>query len=240
MFFKIRISQIGLAALLSLSLGGAGIASEEVQAPWIVSYHDGSANGYRFWQDKAGGEVRWEYSPVTPAESSTGMYSGGKPQKGLMNRKQADELWHWVRRFRADPSLHAESRMKGTGAFKVKAAGEKDGEFIVEDGALLRSFNDYLAKLKNQGKAGEAFPVYPGAEKKGGGATSIQPGKNYTLTVYWVAKPLAEVVRFYEEKLPGLKSKEADGSVKFTTTQGAVVIRAVEDRTQINISQGPQ
>src|SRR5262245_39969007 len=55
------------------------MAAEAMKAPWKVTYHDGAGNGFQFWQDAEGGEVRFDYSPVRPEQSSTGFYSGGEP-----------------------------------------------------------------------------------------------------------------------------------------------------------------
>jgi len=43
------------------------------ETPWTVSYADGAANLYTFSQSASGAAVAFEYVPVTPAQSSTGL-----------------------------------------------------------------------------------------------------------------------------------------------------------------------
>lgn len=84
-----------ILALALLWVAPASIAGLRVapKAPWLATYHDGSGNGYRFWKDSENQGARFEYSPVQPKESSTGMYGGGEPANGVLNSKQAEELW---------------------------------------------------------------------------------------------------------------------------------------------------
>ena len=112
--------------------------------PWNVTYADGSGNSFRF-QRKSSGLATFEYSPVTPRESSSGTYSGGPPQQGQLDEKLADELWRWVLRLEAETSLHASSRRKGTGAFDLKTT---DGQrsFLFEDCPELAKFNEFLKR----------------------------------------------------------------------------------------------
>jgi hypothetical protein len=117
-------------------------------APWSVTYHDGSANGFRFWQDAGGGGARFEYTPVRPENSSTGFYSGGEPKSGRLSDRRARALWRWVRRLEADASLHTDSRMKGTGAFSLSEPAGGTREFIVKGSALLSEFDKFLAPFR--------------------------------------------------------------------------------------------
>jgi len=114
------------------------------KTPWLATYHDGSGNGYRFWKDSENEDAHFEYSPVQPKESSTGMYSGGEPAKGVLNSKQVEKLWQRVRRLESDATLREEARMKGTGAFLLK---EPSGtrEFIITNGPPLASWNQFLS-----------------------------------------------------------------------------------------------
>ncbi|MBA3541655.1 MAG: hypothetical protein H0T79_18720 [Deltaproteobacteria bacterium] len=113
-------------------------------APWSITYSDGSANQTELSSDAAG--AVFAYLPVTPERSSTGMYSGGAPRSGRLDAHQLEALWHRVRAFEADASLQTSDRMKGTGAFWItEATGTRT--FIVLRGPLLLAWDAFLAAL---------------------------------------------------------------------------------------------
>jgi len=117
------------------------------RAPWLLTYHDGSANGYRFWKDAEGEDAHFEYSPVQPSKSSTGMYSGGEPAKGVLSPAQIEEAWQRIVRLESDTKLHAAERMKGTGAFGLKApSGNRN--FIIKNGPALADWNQLLSAFR--------------------------------------------------------------------------------------------
>jgi len=91
---------------------------ERPRGAWLC---DGSANSHRFEQAAADAEVAFEYVPVTPERSSTGMYSGGPPRRGRLAPGDArvDELWRRALALESAPALRTELRAKGTGAFAV-------------------------------------------------------------------------------------------------------------------------
>ena len=121
--------------------------SDVPAAPWSVSYHDGSGNGFHFEQSSAGGDTRYNYSPVTPERSSTGIYSGGEPAAGTLDRERTAELWGRVRQLEMQTSLHTDSRDKGTGSFAlVTRAGKRS--FILQRGDELIAFDEFLAPLR--------------------------------------------------------------------------------------------
>jgi hypothetical protein len=126
----------------------AGAAAKAVpSAPWSVVYHDGSANGYRFWRDAKSRSALFEYTPVRKEESSSGVYSGGKPAKGRVDAKRVAELWQRVRKLEADTAHHATAREMGTGAFKVSASS-REREFLVKSGPALREFDMFAITFR--------------------------------------------------------------------------------------------
>ena len=142
-----------LVALAPTSHAGS---SPVPKAPWLVTYSDGSANGYRFWRDSEGKDAHFEYSPVQPKESSTGMYSGGQPANGVLKPEQVEGLWQRIVRLESDTKLHAAERMKGTGAFALKApSGSR--KFIIKDGPALVAWNQFLSSFR-RGKQGLILP----------------------------------------------------------------------------------
>lgn len=99
---------------------------EALRAPWSVSYSDGSGNSYTFTRQEEGGEVRFQYDPVTPQESSSGIYSGGEPRSGQVSASDIGRLERWLQRLEMDTSVHTDARSKGTGRFDlVTSAGER-------------------------------------------------------------------------------------------------------------------
>jgi len=137
--------QIRQAAIIPVTSYAASQGSP--QAPWQVIYRDGSDNGYKFWKDTEGETARFEYSPIQPKESSTGMYSGGEPTKGVLKPEQVEELWQRARRLGADLSLRAEGRMKGTGVFNVKEP-KAYLEFTIARGPQLAAWDQFLSAFR--------------------------------------------------------------------------------------------
>jgi hypothetical protein len=113
--------------------------------PWSVTYHDGSANSYRIESDAGG--ASFEYIPITPAQSSTGLYSGGDPRSGRLDPARVEALWQRIHELESEVSLHTPDRGKGTGRFIVSdATGTRT--FIVQFGKqLLRAFDAFVAEL---------------------------------------------------------------------------------------------
>jgi hypothetical protein len=73
-------------------------------------YADGSGNRYEI-----GPEII-VYHPVTPAESSTGIYSGGEPFSAAIGPAQYREIVYLLEAARQPGAGHAPARAKGTGA----------------------------------------------------------------------------------------------------------------------------
>ena len=153
-----RIHNTTAALLLTFLVAGCAgensgntkqpMTSGTQQAPWNVTYHDGSNNGFRFWQEAENEATRFEYSPITPETSSSGIYSGGEPRQGPMNNEHVDELWRWIEQLESDTSLHTASRMMRTGAFTVTTASGTR-RFIIKHSPPLSEFNAFLAQLRD-------------------------------------------------------------------------------------------
>ena len=141
--------------ILAPMTGDAGSKSFP-KAPWSVHYEDGSANGYRFHRDSESDDAHFQYSPVQPKDSSTGMYSGGEPANGVMKPKQVEELWKRILKLESDAKLRAEARIKGTGAFHIKES-TLNRDFIIVAGPELDSWNKFLSAFR-RGKQGLISP----------------------------------------------------------------------------------
>lgn len=123
-------------------------ASDSAKPPWSVDYSDGSGNAFRFWQESAGAAAQFSYNPVTPEQSSSGTYSGGKPRQGTLKPRQVQELWRRIRRLEGDPSKHAATRKKGSGGFTFKSP-DGQGKFLVE-ASELDQFEELVKPLRGK------------------------------------------------------------------------------------------
>lgn len=112
------------------------------EPPWTLVYADGSANVYRLEAEP--GRVRFTYEPVTPAESSTGFYSGGNPMNELLtpDDPRLATLWEHATALEADKAHHADERNKGDGAFTVTTGGQRRRFLVVR--AATRALETFL------------------------------------------------------------------------------------------------
>jgi hypothetical protein len=117
-------------------------------APWKLTYADGAANVYSWWQDQDGATVYFAYEPMTPERSSTGMYSGGDPREEQLSAgdPRLAELWAKTRALQADTARHSADRNKGTGAFSLVTPRGRE-QFIVEQGESLTSLSPLLERF---------------------------------------------------------------------------------------------
>jgi hypothetical protein len=109
-----------------------------------VRYGDGSANDYRF--DGNGESATFEYTPITPEQSSTGFYSGGDPRAGALDRECVRELWRQIEAMAADVGKHIEHREKTSGELWIDD-GQERREFIVHRCDELEAFDRFVRGL---------------------------------------------------------------------------------------------
>lgn len=88
----------------------------------------------------------------------------------------------------------------------------------------------------------QGFPLPKGASRneKLGGATSLAPGRNYTLKVYEIDSEMETIAAFYESQLPDAKRSSDGQEVTFSTPRGSVKLARVSKRTRITLAIGPQ
>lgn len=118
-------------------------------APWAITFADGSANTFRFWQDSSTEAAQYKYEPVTMAESSSGTYSGGTAKAGELSPEETETIWTHVDTLRIDEALHTDNRMMGTGVFMVNSRGA-ERKFIVKNGPELQKFMAVLKPFNGQ------------------------------------------------------------------------------------------
>lgn len=116
-----------------------------VTIPWRVDYHDGSGNHVVFWQERPD-EAEFEYIPIQPKHSSSGVYSGGQPQQGRLTAARVQQLWLQLSTLPKDTTQHVTKRMKGTGAFRLQE-GPRVTQFLLGDGSALREFHAMVKQL---------------------------------------------------------------------------------------------
>ncbi len=114
--------------------------------PWTLVYADGSGNSYKFWRAADADPVRFERVPVTPEQSSSGVYSGGEARNGELAVEAVVKLWKQVAALEANAEIRAEKREMGTGQFMVTTvAGMR--QFIVRRGDAVTAFDTFVAGL---------------------------------------------------------------------------------------------
>jgi hypothetical protein len=85
------------------------------------------------------------------------------------------------------------------------------------------------------------FPVPAGALRNGslGGATSVAPGRNYTLIVYDADTGIDAVTGFYAQHLPHARRTTAGREVTFITPGGHVRVAPRGRHARITLVIGP-
>ena len=116
--------------------------------PWSLEYRDGNGNRYRFREGLDPNSVFFDYTPITPALSSSGRYSGGDPAEGVLDDEQAQTLWQWIDELESIGSVDSKTRMKGSGYFRISNA-EGIRSFTVRRGVRLNEFSKYLETLRH-------------------------------------------------------------------------------------------
>lgn len=113
-----------------------------------VSYHDGSGNHFQFWLDVPSGLELFSFSPVLPASSSSGTYSGGKPNSGVLAQAIVAELLRQLKLLEETAAdFQPSGRLMGSGTFSCL----RDGEIVrysVPRGEYLRKFDTFVLQFK--------------------------------------------------------------------------------------------
>jgi hypothetical protein len=88
----------------------------------------------------------------------------------------------------------------------------------------------------------EGFPIPASARRNDslGGATSVAPGKNYTVRVYDTDAVINAMSAFYAHHLPDAKRVSVGREVRFSTLRGTVRLLALEKGTRITLVIGPR
>lgn len=86
------------------------------------------------------------------------------------------------------------------------------------------------------------FPIPEGAKKNAslGGATTLATGKNYTIVVYDLESPIANVSEFYASRLSGAQRTAEGEAVRFQTGEGSIKLARLGAGTRITLTLGPR
>jgi hypothetical protein len=115
MVYKLNVSLLVLSTILITSCDVTKKRNKQLAAtgnPWYQKnyvYSDGSSNRYVF--SKNG----FEYFPISPAESSSGSYDGGRYIKRLPALNQFYELVDIIKASCEASAYHSQKREMGTG-----------------------------------------------------------------------------------------------------------------------------
>jgi hypothetical protein len=118
------------------------IADCDMVTPWQLRFVDGSGNQSTFSHEA--GRLTVRYEPMTAAESSSGVYDGGRPFSGTVSEALANRILESVRALAADPQLRVARREMGTGQFTINVSGGKECRFLIARGEPLEAFVSFL------------------------------------------------------------------------------------------------
>ncbi len=102
-------------------------------------YADGSANRYIITPDTL------EYDPVTPAESSTGTYSGGDPRAVSITAGQFEAIGQLFDKALGNKAVHIQDRVKTSGAISI-VKGDSHTQVILAPGCAEKEAIESLLK----------------------------------------------------------------------------------------------
>lgn len=102
-----------LVFTVSFNMFGQGM-EKEVSPIDKIQFWDGNNNYYVVLPFKI------NYSPITPEESSTGEYSGGKAQSSKMKEGDFEKLAEDVKKIYDDEEIRIEKRTKGSVKLQIE------------------------------------------------------------------------------------------------------------------------
>lgn len=123
------------------------MADRVPRGPWTLEFADGSGNLHRLARPHPAADIILDYTPVTPATSSSGLYSGGLPRHARLaaDDPRLDELWCRSREL-VDAAAPATPRAMGTTALTIATAtGTVAG--VVGRSPALDAIAELLASL---------------------------------------------------------------------------------------------
>jgi hypothetical protein len=110
-------------------------------AKTTYEYADGSGNVYVVK------DLSVEYKPVTPRNSSSGVYSGGEPAHATVSSSQYDSLVNLLESAMANSSIHQENREMMTGLIVRYSNADPTRTVLKRDSSEKNAIETALKKL---------------------------------------------------------------------------------------------
>jgi hypothetical protein len=107
-------------------------------------YSDGSANRYIVTANAV------EYDPVTPAESSTGTYSGGDPKTVSISDAQFEAIGQLFNTAVSNKSVHIKDRVKTSGAISIAKGNSNTQVILAPQCKEKQDIESFLKKILSE------------------------------------------------------------------------------------------
>ena len=149
MFYKLNVLSCFLLTILITGCDVTKKRNKEVAATgnsWYQKdyvYSNGSANRYVF------GKNGFEYFPVSPAESSSGIYSGGSYIKKLPELSLFYAVVDNIKMAFETKEDHTDARQKGSGLIEIREK-ESQSKFMIKMGSRSQQLiEEGLIRIKD-------------------------------------------------------------------------------------------
>lgn len=114
---------------------------EVIDKPIKIVYNDGNANSYIIEPNS------FVYDPITPMESSSGVYSGGDPKDFSIDQEKFNAIFIKAEELSKKESIMIDSRQKGTGFLKLTFE-KSEKSFYISNCTELDEFEKYLKNIQ--------------------------------------------------------------------------------------------
>lgn len=114
------------------------------QSPLLYTYIDGNGNTYELYD----GELK--YIPMTPANSSSGTYSGGEAKNVVCTKIETQDLSNAFTACIAATAEQTKTNTMGTATIKYKKGNRKARIYMQASSATKTTLENALVAKKNQ------------------------------------------------------------------------------------------
>lgn len=110
----------------------------------IYQYYDGSGNAYKIENQKI------EYRPVSPSESSSGTYSGGKPFQKSLSKEEMSKIEDLFTVAFQRKEFHTDERAMMTGMIIVQNNDKKKSCILLPDSETKSNIELFLRQFQEE------------------------------------------------------------------------------------------
>lgn len=110
----------------------------------IYFYYDGSGNEYKIENQTI------YYQPITPKESSSGYYSGGKPFQKKLSNQEYNEIKELLEKSFQKLEEQADARAMLTGLVIIQNANEKKSCILMPNSEIKKNIEVFLQQYKEK------------------------------------------------------------------------------------------